>query len=251
MSGILAIARHTFREAVRAQVLYVLSASGLVMVLGATLLAPLALGQVKRIVIDLGLTSMSLIGFLVLTLLGTTLVAREIERRTVDLLLAKPIRRADYVLGKYLGLASTVALLVLAQAIFLTVALVLATGEADWRPLAGCAMVFVELLMLASLVLLYGSFAGPLVAAFLMMATYAAGHLAGDLYGFAESADLPVLTWCTFILPNLASLDLRAEVVHGAPFDGWRILLALAHGVSYTAFALTVAVLVFGRREFR
>jgi ABC-type transport system involved in multi-copper enzyme maturation permease subunit len=251
MSSILAIARHTFREALRAQVLFVLAGSGLVMVLGATLLAPLALGQVRRIVIDLGLTAMSLVGFLVLVLLGTTLLAREIEGRTVDLLLAKPIRRADYVLGKYLGLAFTVALLVASQAVFMSLTLLLATGEADWRPLIGCGTILVELLMLSGLVLLFGSFAGPLVAAFLLFATYVAGHLVGDLHEFAQAAGLPFLSWCYYALPNLASLDLRPEVVHGFALDPGRIALALAHGGSYTALTLILAVLIFERREFR
>jgi hypothetical protein len=100
-------------------------------------------------------------------------------------------------------------------------------------------------------VLLFASFAGPLVAAFLLVATYVAGHLVLDLHEFARAAGLPLLGWCYYALPNLASLDLRPEVVHGLEFAPGRIALAVAHGASYTALALTLAVLVFERREFR
>jgi len=251
MSRIFAIAWHTVREAMRAQVLYVLGGSGLLIIAGATLLAPIALGQVKRIVIDLGLTATSLLGLLVLTLLGTNLVAREIERRTVDVLLAKPIRRSDYVLGKYLGLLVTLAVLVAAETGFLLVALVLVTGGLEPRSLLGGGMVFLELATLGAVVILYASFAGPLVAAFLTVATYVAGHLVGDLADFAQAAGAPALAWAYYALPNLASFDVRPEVVHGIPIEIGRLALAAAHGASYAALALLLAVLVFERREFR
>ncbi len=251
MSRILAIAWQTVREAMRAQVLYVLGGSGLLIIAGATLLAPIALGQVRRIVLDLGLTAMSLIGLLVLTLLGTNLVAREIERRTVDVLLVKPIRRADYVLGKYLGLLMTLAVLVAAETVFLLVAVVLVSGTPEPRTFLGGAMVLLELATLAALVLLFASFAGPLVAAFLTVATYVAGHLVSDLFAFATAAGAPALAWAYYALPNLASFDVRPEVVHGLALEPGRLMLAVAHGASYSALALVLAILVFERREFR
>lgn len=251
MRRIQAIAIHTFREAVRAQVLYVLGGSGVVIMGGAVLLAPIALGQVKRIVLDLGLTSMGLIGLLVLTLLGTTLVAREVERRTIEVLLAKPVSRLEYVLGKYLGLALALGFLVAAETGFLALAVLLSTGTADPRLLLGGAMVLVELLTLAALVLLYGSFAGPLVAAFLTVSTYVAGHLAGDLHDFAVAGGRPFLAGVAYALPNLASFDVRPEVVHGFPIDWGRLVLAVAHAASYAAAAIALAVVVFERREFR
>jgi ABC-type transport system involved in multi-copper enzyme maturation permease subunit len=251
MRHILAIAQHVFREALRAQVLYVLGASGLAITGGAVLLAPIALGQVKRIVIDLGLMAMSLVGLLLLTLLATHLVARDVERRTIEVLLAKPIRRSEYVLGNYLGLALALALYVAANTAFLGLAVALATGEIDPRPLLGGGMVLLELLTLAAVAILFTSFCGSLVAAFLLTATYVAGHLAGDLHDFARVAGAPVMAWASYVVPNLASFDLRPEVVHGFALDPGRLLLAVAHGVSYAGCALTLAILVFKRRELR
>jgi len=251
MKHVLAIANHIFREALRAQVLYVLGASGLAITGGAVLLAPIALGQVKRIVIDLGLMAMSLVGLLLLALLGTHLVARDIERRTIEVLLAKPIRRAEYIMGNYLGLVMALALFVAANTAFLSLAVFLATGEVDLRPLFGGAMVLLELSTLAAIVLLYSSFSGPLVAAFLIAATYVAGHLVGDLHDLAVAAKAPAFAWASYALPNLASFDVRPEVVHGFAVDPGRVLLAVAHGASYAACALTLAVLVFERRELR
>lgn len=252
MRHIFGIAMHVFREALRAQVLYVLGFCGLAIMGGAALLAPIALGQLRRIVIDLGLMAMSLIGLLVLSFLGTNLTAREIERRTIEVLLAKPIRRAEYVLGNYLGLALALGLFVLAETAFLSLAVFFATGVPDPRPLLGGAMVLLELLTLAAVVVLYGSFAGPLVAAFLTIATYVAGRLVGDLHDFAAATKAPTaVSWIAYALPNLASFDVRPEIVHGFALDPQRLMLAVAHGLSYAACALILAILVFERRELR
>jgi ABC-type transport system involved in multi-copper enzyme maturation permease subunit len=252
MKPIFAIAIHTLREALRAQVLYVIAVSGLLLTGGALLLAPIALGQVDRIVLDLGLTGMSLAGLLVLTLLGTTLLAREMERRTTDVLLSKPIRRLDYMLGKYLGFLMALTLLVAAETGFLFLALKMASpGDVTWRPLLGAGMTLAELAVEAALLLFFASFAGPLVGAFFLISAYVVGHLAPDLIELAGRAQLPILKWIYFAVPNLASLDVRPEVVHGVAIDPSRIALALAHAASYSAASLALAVLVFSRRELR
>jgi ABC-type transport system involved in multi-copper enzyme maturation permease subunit len=251
MKPILAIALNTLREALRAQVLYVIAGSGVLLTGGALLLSPIALGQVDRIVLDLGLTGMSLAGVLVLTLLGTTLLAREVERRTTDVLLSKPIRRSDYILGKYFGFLLALSLLVVAETGFLFLALKIAAGHVTWHPLLGAAMILVELSVLAALLLFYGSFAGPLVGAFFLVSTYVVGHLAPDLHEFTTRAGMSGVAWIYYALPNLASLDLRLEVVHGLALDPGRIGLALAHAASYAAGSLALAVLLFSRRELR
>jgi hypothetical protein len=161
------------------------------------------------------------------------------------------MRRAEYVIGNYLGLVLALALFVAANAAFLSLAVVLATGEIDLKPLFGAAMVLIELTTLAAIALLYSSFAGPLVAAFLIAATYVAGHLVSDLHDLAVAAHAPAFAWASYALPNLASFDVRPEVVHGFALDPGRLCLAVAHGVSYAACALTMAVLVFERRELR
>jgi hypothetical protein len=100
-------------------------------------------------------------------------------------------------------------------------------------------------------VVLYASFAGPLVAAFLTVATYVAGHLVADLTDFAAAAGASAMAWAYYALPNLASFDVRPEVVHGLPIESGRLLLTAAHGASYAALVLVLAIMVFERRELR
>jgi ABC-type transport system involved in multi-copper enzyme maturation permease subunit len=248
---VLAIAINTFRETVRARVLYVLALAGVLTIGSSALLSPLALGETDRITKDIGLAAIDLLGLLIITLLGTTIVYKEIERRTIVLLLSKPIARYEFVLGKFLGLSCTLAVAVAAEMVCVQLAVVLAGGGLDPRLAGAAGMALVALLTVNAVAMLYASFSGPLVAAFLTGATYVAGRLGGDLFDFAVEHGLPFLAYVFYLLPNLASMDLRAQVVHGIAFDPHQVGLALAHGLSYTLGALLLAVLAFRRREFR
>jgi ABC-type transport system involved in multi-copper enzyme maturation permease subunit len=251
VNRILAIALNTFRETIRARVIYVLLLAGLLTIGSATLLSPLALGETTRITKDVGLTAIELLGLLIITLLGTTVVYKEIEKRTVVLLLSKPIRRHEFILGKFLGLSLTLALVVVVETVFVELALLLAGGGFDVRLLAGVGMGLAALTTINAIAMLYASFAGPILAAFLTGATYVAGRLGTDLFAFAAGHDIPVVGYVFYLLPNLSSMDLRSEVVHGFAFDPAHIGLALAHGLSYAAGALILAVVAFRHREFR
>jgi ABC-type transport system involved in multi-copper enzyme maturation permease subunit len=248
---ILAIALNTFRETVRAQVLYVLIGAGLVTIAVSTVLAPVALGENVRITKDIGLTTIDALGLMIVTFLGTTIVYKEIERRTIMVLLSKPIHRYEFVLGKFVGLSMTLALVVAVETLFLVVAVKLASGGFDPRLLGASAMAFLMLVTINAVAVCYTSFAGPMVAAFLTLATFMAGRLADQLADFATQQGLPALKVFFYLLPNLASMDVRAEVVHGVAFDWPGVALAVLHGLSYTTAALCFAVLMFRGRQFR
>ncbi len=251
MQRILAIALNTFRETIRARVVYVLILAGLATVGSATMLSPLALGETVRITKDVGLAAIDLLGLLIITLLGTTVVYKEIEKRTVVLLLSKPIRRHEFICGKFLGLNLTLLLVVVVQTVFLELALLAGGGEFDPRILAGAGMGLVALMTINAVAMLYASFAGPVLAGFLTGATFVAGRLGGDLVDLATAQNLPALQYVFYLLPNLGSMNVRAEIVHGIPFDPTHLGLALAHSMSYVAGVLVLAMMVFRRREFR
>lgn len=108
MSRIYAIALNTFREAVRDRVLYALLGAGVSVVLFALALGELSLHQESRVVEDLGLAAVSLFSAWTSIFLGSSLLYKEIERKTLYVILPKPISRAEFLLGKYLGIALTI-----------------------------------------------------------------------------------------------------------------------------------------------
>jgi ABC-type transport system involved in multi-copper enzyme maturation permease subunit len=133
MQRIVAVAVNTFREAVRDRVLYgVLGIATFVLVF-TLVLAEVSLDQQRRIVLDVGLASISLFSVVVSIFLGSSLLYKEIERKTLYVILPKPIRRHEFLLGKYFGIALTAFVFVAIQgAVQLTVSSVQAKADGLW-----------------------------------------------------------------------------------------------------------------------
>ena len=130
MHRIIAVAVNTFREAVRDRVLYGLVGIATAVLVFTLVLAELSLDQQRRIVLDVGLASISLFSVLVAIFLGSSLLYKEIERKTLYVILPKPIRRFEFLLGKYFGIALTALVFVAIQgAVQLCVSTVQAGGQ--------------------------------------------------------------------------------------------------------------------------
>src|ERR1700738_900725 len=97
-----AIARNAFREAVRDRVLYNLVLFVLLLTGGAIFLGELSGGQERKVIVDLGLSAMLLFGVFISIFVGVGLVYKEIERRTIYTIFAKPVTRGEFIVGKYL-----------------------------------------------------------------------------------------------------------------------------------------------------
>ena len=131
MRRVLAVAANTFRETVRERVLYNLVFFAILMTLSGLLLRDLSIRQDDKIIKDLGLAVMDLFGTLIAIFLGVGLVSKEIERRSLYPLLAKPLSRAELFMGKFAGLSFTLLVNTAVMAVGVYLALLLAG-----RPLA-------------------------------------------------------------------------------------------------------------------
>jgi len=248
------IARNTFKEAVRDRVLYLLFFFAATAILLARILALLTVGDRVKIIMDVGLASISLFGTLMAVLIGTGLVYKEIEKRTIQTLLAKPLRRRDFLLGKFLGLVLTLAVLLAAMsAIFLLLVLV-QTGRVEWRILLAVLYIFLELILVTAVAILFSSFSTPILSSLFALGFYLIGHFSWSLEMIIRK--LPagaVRTFLRFLdafLPDLENFNVKTEVVHNLPIAGAHLLFAAGYGLLYTTFVLGLAILVFRRRDF-
>ena len=256
MSGaVAAIAANTVRDAVRNRVLYVLVFFSLVMIGTSVLLATLSYVERERILQDVGLGAIRFFGAAIAIFMGVGLIHREVERRTIYTILSKPVTRAQFLAGKYLGLVATLWL----QLAIMVAAFVLAS-VASGAPLgAGHAiaigLVALELAVVVAFATLFSSFATPFLAACYSVGLYLVGHLTRDLRGLGVSSDSElvkqVTTWIHRVFPDLAALNRSIEAVHGLPIPLPEVGWALLAGVAWCLGFLLVAVLVFERRDFR
>ena len=185
-----AIARNTFREAVRDRVLYNLVLFVLLLIAAAIFIGELSGGQERKIIVDLGLSAMLLFGVFIAIFVGVGLVYKEIERRTIYAIFSKPVGRGEFLLGKYLGLCLT--LLVNVVVMGLGVSLALAYVAKGWDPLIltlwpAVLMIYMELMLITALALLFSSFSSPALSALLTFCIFIIGHFSADLKSLATS----------------------------------------------------------------
>lgn len=254
MSAIAAIAANTVREAVRDRILYALLGFAMLLIGASVALADLSIGQQERLIKDIGLAAISSIGLLMAVFLGVSLVSREVERRTVYTVLSKPIRRYHFVVGKYLGLAATVALNVLVTGAALSSLLAL-HGWWDASVAAALALILVELLVLTAVATLFSSFTTPTLSAIFTVGLFVIGHLTPFFRLVAQGAP----SWAARVaagalyrlLPNLEAFDVKGRVANGEAIGLLEVALAGGYGALYLTAVLALAVVVFERRELR
>jgi ABC-type transport system involved in multi-copper enzyme maturation permease subunit len=254
MSALL-IAQNTFREAVRDRVLAGILVGGLVL-LGLTRVgSALAMGEDLRLTVDLGLSSISLLGMLVILLVGTSLVAKEIERKTIFNLLSRPLPRPVYLLGKWAGLSGALALVacVLGAALSL---LVSALGAQQHVPAIAQAtyLAILELSLLTSLAVLFSALSTPVLSALYTLGFFLAGQWCDDLRRFA--AQLPpglreLLATAADVLPNLPLFNMRTLAANGDVTGLAHLGLATGYAALYCACVLALASAAFESRDFK
>lgn len=255
MSRVFTIARMTFVESVRDKILYAIVAFALAMIGSSAILVTLSVGGEGRIVKDLGLSCITLFGLFITVFIGASLVSREIDRRTIYPLLARPVSRGAFVVGKFFGLALTLATNIVVMAGGLIA--LSRTLEDSWTPgiLLAVAFTFLEMLIVISVAILFSTFSTPLVSAIYTLLIFVVGRLSADVLQFASQFGGRTLqaaaTALYFILPNLSRFNLISTVVDNRPLAASELLLTAAYGILYSAAVVGLAVAIFQRRDFK
>ncbi len=251
--NVFAIAAVTLRELLRRKVQVNLLVFGTLMVLASYVISLLTLGFMHRILADLGLSAMQLIGTLLAVFLGSTVVAGDVERRVLYPIVAKPVSRAEYLLGRYLGLSATLLLNLAVMAVALAAVLVvearsLSTLDAPF--FAAIAMMAVELVVVAAVAVLFSSLTSSTLAAIFTLSLAVAGNLTNEVRNLWKGGAEWLGTVVWYAVPNLGALSLNEAVVYRTPLPEGALVAAL-YAILYAAAALAVASLLFERRDLR
>jgi ABC-type transport system involved in multi-copper enzyme maturation permease subunit len=264
MKQIQIIALNTFRESVRDKVLYNLLVFVFVLIGASLYIGELSINQERKALIDLSLSVMLLFGYLIAVFIGTGLVYKEIDKRTIYSILSKPIHRHEFVLGKFLGLALTLFVNCAVMLVGILFALAYSQGRFDQSLLVIVPTVFLlylELLLATALALLFSSFTTPALATFFSIIGYAIGNFTADLKLFADVMNVEaypslkiaqtVLRVLYYLLPNLSNFNFITRTSHGIPVTGAQIGLALLYFAVYLTILLSLTVFIFQKRNFK
>lgn len=251
---IVTIGLNVFREAIRDKILYNLLFFSLMIISSAGLLSTLTVGERTKIIIDIGLAGMNIFGVLIAIFLGISLVNKEIDKRTIYTILSKPVRRSQFLLGKYVGLSITLSVnMIIMSAVF--IATLWLMGErfsgAVFIPIG---MIYLELLVIVAISLFFSTFTTATLSAIFTIAVYVAGHLSSDLLGLAKKMSMGsrlILQVLYYTLPNLANFNYKGYASHLIPIPGGIIGLSLLYGLLYVILLLGFSILIFQYREFK
>ncbi len=253
---ILAIAKNTFREAVRDRILYNLIIFVLLIMACAVLLGELTDGQEVRTITNIGLNAMLIFGVFIAIFVGVGLVSKEIEKRTVFAIFAKPVTRAEFIVGKYLGLTLTLLVNTAVMGVGLSLALLWVGGSqmavSVWPSIF---LIFLELTIVTAVAVLFSSFSSPALSALLSFLVFVIGHLSSSLRdlaaGLGSAAVTVVFDIIYYVLPNLANFSFRTEAANGMMPNASMLAACIIYAAAYCTIVLAAAVAVFSRRNFK
>jgi len=250
-----AIAANSFREVIRDRILYFIGFFALLMAFAWRLLPEIAVGTHQKIFLDLGLAAIGLLGVIVAVFVGTELINKEIDKRTILVLIPKPLSRAEFILGKHLGLSGVLAVML---GVMLVIYLLMLLGmKVSFQALPLIVSVFylgLELILIAALAIAFGVFTSSILATLMTFGVYLMGHISKDLIQLGIISKNPNILAITkniyLILPDLERLNFRNEAVYGLLPSADVLIANALYSLVYTGLLLGISILIFSRRQF-
>ncbi|MDZ4081514.1 MAG: ABC transporter permease subunit [Bdellovibrionales bacterium] len=254
MNSIIVIAGNTFREVIRDRILY-----GLVVFAVMLLLLSLALGQLSfdenlRLSANFGFTGIHIAVIVLAVFVGSSLVSKEIEKQTILTLLARPISRAEFILGKALGLLLVLKVVAFGLAVILSGFLALLDFQFTLVYLFAIAGILFEAAVLLSFAVFFGSFARPMMTVVFTVSVFLLGHWVESLHYFITRSESGSFRWLgtaiSYVIPNLESFNWRAAPVYGVDVEISQVAMAFGSAIGWVTVLVAGTVLIFRRRDF-
>jgi Cu-processing system permease protein len=258
MSHILIVAQNTFREAVRDRVLYNLVFFALLMIASAVVVGQISMDIESVVMVSLGLSAISLIGLLIAVFTGVGLVSKEIDKRTLHAVLAKPLHRWEFLLGKFTGLVMTLAVNTAAMGAGLFLAMLYVKHSlvrADVVVLVAVYFILLKLALVVALAMLCSCFTSPLLAILFTVGLYVTGLFLAQLRSLQATQLSPqmqkLLTILSYLLPNFGNYDVMGAAAHGRAIAARVVAQTTLYTIVYCAIVLSVAVVIFSRKDLK
>jgi ABC-type transport system involved in multi-copper enzyme maturation permease subunit len=250
-----ALAMNTAREAVRSKLLYSFLFFAILIIVSGVGLAALSYVERERILQDIGIASIRLFSVAIAIFVGVGLIHKEVERRTVQTILSKPISRSEFLLGKYCGLVMVIWLQMAIMVAFFVGVSLLTGAPLGASHAAMFLLTAAELAVIVAVATLFSAFTTPMLASFFSCGVWVLGHLTRNLRDHGAESSQALMregtVWMHRILPDLESFNLSKEASHMLPLAASDVWLPVLYGLGYTAVLLVMATAIFERRDFR
>ena len=252
------VALGAFKESVRERVLYNLVIFAFLLIGAAILMGNISVGVERIILVNLGLSAISIFGFLIAIFIGIGLVSKEIERRTLYNILSKPVSRAEFILGKYAGLLVTLVVNTTMMTAGFYAALAIQNGSlapGDFALLSAVYLILLQLAIVVGVAIFFSCISSSILSAVFTVCLFVIGNFSDDIRAFGQGSGSPVLGKLTaalyYLLPNFGNFNVIDQVAHGARIPAEFLLANTGYALLYIAVLLSASILIFEEREFQ
>ena len=268
MKRVLALAVITYKEGIRNRSLFGILAFALFLLGLNIAVAGFFMREIGKVTVDMNLSALTFSGLLLVFFVALHLMAKDIDKKTIQLVFSKPLSRGEYIVGKYLGILSFVVVSLMVLAVFSSATVFLVHSlypnyfDAFSWPIFFLAgfFVFVQLAVLSAILILFSTVTTSSFATLIFtVCAYLAGVTIEDVVFYIKSGfrteEIPAAVKQTLdvvahVLPNFAVWDFKLEAAHGLMIAPQRIGLGLGYAAVYIVVVLALACLCFQRREF-
>lgn len=253
MSSILLVAKNTFKEAIRDKILYGILAFSLLFILATIFLGSLSLGEDIKVIKDLGLACIYIFSILITIFISAQAIYKEIEKKTIYIILSKPVKTFEFVIGKFLGLLSSIIIsMIIMQAVYLIVILTKGGGF-DYFSFISLLLQIFEVGIFVALAILFSSISTPFASMLYSTILLYAGHSLSSVLKYSEKASESfkyIIYPFYYLLPNLEKFNIRNSIVYEKIPGGGEIILSIIYGIFYIGALLYLANLALKKQDF-
>jgi ABC-type transport system involved in multi-copper enzyme maturation permease subunit len=250
-----AVALNTFKETIRNRVLLNILLFALGLILISLVVGEWSLSHQAKVIKDFGLAAMSIFGLLIAVFIGIRLMVQEMEQRTIYLILSKPIRRWEFLLGKYLGLALTLACNVCLMSATLWGVNLAMDGSIDLGLAPAILLIYMEILLIVAFALFFSTISSPTLAALFTVIVFVVGHTSAFLREYVQVYPDRGFHWLLkaayYVLPNLENLNLKLAVVEHLARPPHALLFGFLYGLGYILFVLGCTMVLFENKDLK
>jgi len=269
VNPLLPIAVITFKEGIRNRAIYGISIFALLLLGANLLISGMIMQEVGKVAVDMALSTVSFTGLLLVLFVGINLMAKDLDKRTIYMVLARPVSRAQYIVGKFLGMAALIVVSMVFLSLFAALSIFIVKmsypgyfPRFSW-PLILLAISFtmLSLILLSALSFLFASFSSTsFITLILTIVSYIIGQSISDVKALVEAPQavgiqvspvtVKVVQFAYYIFPNLSLFDIKTQAAHGLAISPSYIFWTVSYGLVYTCIAIVIAAIIFRRREF-
>ncbi|MCL4557527.1 MAG: ABC transporter permease [Deltaproteobacteria bacterium] len=261
------IALNTLKEAIRNRIVYAVMILMLLGLLASQLLTPLTMGEQIKVIQDFSMTFINFFSIIVTVFVGTSVVRRELDLKTIQLILSRPIHRYQFIIGKFLGmvLLDIIIIFIMGMGVMLNIFLInKSVYYSMWyfheihyiAILEAIAFMALQLILINAVSVFFSAItSSAVIGALFTFFLYVVGMFTQNLNDLLKMVHKSYITWIIKIIyyavPNFSTLDLKNEAIYGIIPNINQALFLFSYVVLYTGFLLIVAILIFENKEIR